>query len=255
MQKQEHGKKVWSLLSRYKDPAAEVWVFQDDGDRRALSLAIGVCDTLMLEKPSTISKFPDESWRAEDKTAAPNPHIGSVTKASKSLVIGQVGDWVWQSECRHGCGWVDKAEYLWLVRGDMRLGQFEPSGRDSPAQEKTAAVPAEHKAKAGRGWSRSAAAWMSRRLPSESLLPTANALRHPATVKAITRQNQCRVAAALSLRIARANSSSTNRPGALLGDVDGAATRPKNGRIGPTRDYHVAIAKWTEARCLGRRRG
>jgi hypothetical protein len=92
MHKQEHGKKVWSLLSRYTDPAAEVWVFQDDGgqDRRALSVALAVCDTVSLERASSVFKVGDDGWRADEKMAPPNPHAYAVTKSAKGLVIGQI---------------------------------------------------------------------------------------------------------------------------------------------------------------------
>src|SRR5262249_9743748 len=53
------GKRLWALLTRHRDLPPEVFVFQDGGDRRALSLALGVCDSLALDRRETIYR-PDD---------------------------------------------------------------------------------------------------------------------------------------------------------------------------------------------------
>lgn len=85
MQK-EQGKKLWSLLLKKRDPAAQVWVFQDDGDDRALSMAFAVCDALRLDRDTTIYRpsFPENKYKGE---TAPNRHVYQVTLSSRSMVI------------------------------------------------------------------------------------------------------------------------------------------------------------------------
>jgi hypothetical protein len=50
--RQEGGKALWRFLLKKRDPAATVYVFADQGgtDRRALSLALAVCDTMGLPR-------------------------------------------------------------------------------------------------------------------------------------------------------------------------------------------------------------
>jgi hypothetical protein len=46
------GKALWRFLLKKRDPAATVYVFAGQGgtDRRALSLALAVCDTMGLPR-------------------------------------------------------------------------------------------------------------------------------------------------------------------------------------------------------------
>ncbi len=81
------GKKLWSFLLKKRDPAAEVWVLQDDGDRRALSGAIAICHALRLPETSTIHRIADPDWKFDLKVGAPNPHVHAVVLKARGMVI------------------------------------------------------------------------------------------------------------------------------------------------------------------------
>src|SRR5262249_2321559 len=86
----DHGKKFWAFLCRHRDPHPEVFVIADEGgqDRRALSPALGVCDTLRLPR-SAIVKPGDLDWQVGDKDTPANLHVHDIVKASRGLVVGQ----------------------------------------------------------------------------------------------------------------------------------------------------------------------
>lgn len=79
------GKKLWTFLRRQRGGTPEVIVLQDDGDRRALSIACAICDTLYLERSSTIYNVNGAAPQRHD--APPNRHVYEVTKRSRALVL------------------------------------------------------------------------------------------------------------------------------------------------------------------------
>ncbi len=54
LMRRDHGKRLWAFLAKHRDPPPEVFVIADDGDRRALSLALAVCDALGLDRAATV---------------------------------------------------------------------------------------------------------------------------------------------------------------------------------------------------------
>ena len=84
----ELGKKFWSFLLRRRDPFPGVIVLQDDGDRRALSMAYGIVDVLGLWRAKTIYRLQDSEWRAGPSDQAPNRHVYEIMKKSRELVVG-----------------------------------------------------------------------------------------------------------------------------------------------------------------------
>lgn len=82
----DHGKKFWSLILRRWDPPLEVVVIQDQGDRRALSMAYALCDGLHLDR-SVIYKAGQEDWRATREDKPPNRYICDMAKSSRNLVV------------------------------------------------------------------------------------------------------------------------------------------------------------------------
>ncbi len=81
------GKKLWSCLTRRRGWAPEVFVLQDDGDRRAISLAYAICDVLRMERSQTIFKVNGEEWGAQQKEPPPNKHVYEMAKRSRVMVI------------------------------------------------------------------------------------------------------------------------------------------------------------------------
>jgi predicted phage terminase large subunit-like protein len=83
----EMGKKLWSQLLRRRDPIAEVFVLQDENERRALSVAYGIADALDLPRRESIYRLSDLDWMAQPKDPAPNRHIYDMTKRTRAAVI------------------------------------------------------------------------------------------------------------------------------------------------------------------------
>ena len=80
----ENGKKLWSFLTKKRPENYEVLVFQDDGDKRAISVAYAVADTLRIPRSVIyLSSDPDN----KNEGVAPNRHVFAVTKSSRSFVI------------------------------------------------------------------------------------------------------------------------------------------------------------------------
>jgi predicted phage terminase large subunit-like protein len=84
---QEIGKKLWSFLLRKRDPAPGAFVLQDDGDRRALSMAYAICDVLRLGRSNAIYKATGAEWRAQDGDARPNQRVYEMTKRTRGMVV------------------------------------------------------------------------------------------------------------------------------------------------------------------------
>ena len=80
----DHGKALWAFLLKKRDPAPQVIVFCDQGDRRAYALACGVADSLRLPR-SFIHRSADPDSLCNDPPA--NQHAYAMIKASRSLVI------------------------------------------------------------------------------------------------------------------------------------------------------------------------
>src|SRR5262249_12673462 len=92
MDKQEHAKKIWSLLTRFElgTVMPEVVVITDQGgtDRRAESIALGISDTVALKREDSISRLGDESFKSKKEDQAPNQHVYQTIKSARHLVIG-----------------------------------------------------------------------------------------------------------------------------------------------------------------------
>ena len=86
----DHGKKLWGLLTRTRPKYASTIIVQDDGDRRALSVGLALCDALRLPRESTLFRVGDSEWKAGAKDPAPNAHVFNVVKGSRAMVIGNV---------------------------------------------------------------------------------------------------------------------------------------------------------------------
>lgn len=84
----EQGKRLWAFLLKKRDPAATLWVFVDDGDRRALSVALAVSDALGLARDVTIYRPTDEEWVATKDDQPPNAHVYAVARGGRNMVVG-----------------------------------------------------------------------------------------------------------------------------------------------------------------------
>ncbi len=84
----EQGKKLWAFLLRKRDPAPDVYIFVDDGDRRSLSVAYAVCDVLRLARNSSLylPSDNDNTYSHTDK-AAPNQHVYQMVKTTRGMVM------------------------------------------------------------------------------------------------------------------------------------------------------------------------
>jgi len=80
----EHGKQLWRLLSKKRDPGPEAVVFCDRGDRRALSAAVAVAETLRLDKGAVYAVGDEEG---APPGPASNLHVADMVRLSRGLVI------------------------------------------------------------------------------------------------------------------------------------------------------------------------
>lgn len=81
----EHGKRLWRLLTQHRDPPWQICVLCDGGDRRALSAAYAVADTLRLSRAGHIYQVSDPDGKHEQ--APPNRHIYELVQASRGMVM------------------------------------------------------------------------------------------------------------------------------------------------------------------------
>lgn len=83
----DHGKQLWSFLLRKREPAAEVFVIQDDGDNRGLSAALAISDAMHLQRSSSVfcPAKADTVYGVGD--AAPNKHVYETIKISRGMVL------------------------------------------------------------------------------------------------------------------------------------------------------------------------
>jgi predicted phage terminase large subunit-like protein len=81
------GKKLWSFLLRKRGPAPAVFVLQDDGDRRALSLAYAIADVLGLRRSAAICRLGKDGWQAQPGDVPPNRHVYEMTRRTRNKVV------------------------------------------------------------------------------------------------------------------------------------------------------------------------
>lgn len=83
----EHGKKLWAFLQRKRPRNWDTLVIQDDGgqDRRALSLALAVCEQWGRKPENTVFRLdaPDNKVQG----VPPNAHVFHITKQGRMLVV------------------------------------------------------------------------------------------------------------------------------------------------------------------------
>jgi predicted phage terminase large subunit-like protein len=84
----EMGKRLWSFVTRRRDPAAGAVILTDDGagDRRAESVALGMA-TAMWNPPAAVVKVSDPETDLAGSPAS-NPYLAKIVKDSAALVVG-----------------------------------------------------------------------------------------------------------------------------------------------------------------------
>lgn len=78
------GKKFWAFLTRKRQQSPTVLVFQDEGDRRALSLAMGVCEIMRIPRDITIECLDGSDTKRDG--IAPNAHVYDMCLATRHMV-------------------------------------------------------------------------------------------------------------------------------------------------------------------------
>jgi hypothetical protein len=83
------GKLVWSAITRRRDPPVEAMVFceQGEGDARAFSVALAVCDVLGLKREETLVRTALQDITVKKGEPPPNVHAYESIKAGRSLVL------------------------------------------------------------------------------------------------------------------------------------------------------------------------
>lgn len=82
----QDGKKFWSFFLRKRDPAPEVLVIVDHGDRRALSAACGVCEVQRIPQKDAVYRVGVVNNEVWDGTP-PNSHVCGIVRTSRHLVL------------------------------------------------------------------------------------------------------------------------------------------------------------------------
>jgi hypothetical protein len=86
----DHAVKVWAFVNRVLSgkhhPPPEALVFSDEGDRRALSVALAVCDGLRLPR-SVIHLVGDPDRKHTEKDERTNPHVHRVIREARYAVV------------------------------------------------------------------------------------------------------------------------------------------------------------------------
>jgi predicted phage terminase large subunit-like protein len=84
----ETGKRLWGCLLRKRDRPIAVIVVADGGgsDRRALSVALAICDLLRLPRPK-ICRACDLDWKATPDYKAPNEYVYAMTKSTRETIV------------------------------------------------------------------------------------------------------------------------------------------------------------------------
>jgi predicted phage terminase large subunit-like protein len=84
------GKRLWSFLTRSRGEAPQGVLFVDQGDRRALSVALAVADMSGLDKAKALWQPTQLEWQATRDMRAPNQHVYRIVRESKLSVIGEL---------------------------------------------------------------------------------------------------------------------------------------------------------------------
>jgi hypothetical protein len=79
-------KKLWAFLRRRRDPFPDLIIIQDEGDRRALSLGLAVCEGLGLDKDATLY-CPSMLDAKFNGMPPPNRHVFEICKAARYMVM------------------------------------------------------------------------------------------------------------------------------------------------------------------------
>lgn len=86
--KPEQAKRLWSFVLKKREPVAELIVVQDQGDRRALSVALALCDTLRLSRRAIVARLDVEpDWEIKTDYEPPNRHVFAQVQAGRGLVV------------------------------------------------------------------------------------------------------------------------------------------------------------------------
>ena len=78
----EQGRKLWGFLTRQRQVPIGCYLFQDEGDNRAASLALGYVKIRWWE-PNVIERVGVEEVYREP----PNPFLFDLMKSTRSMVI------------------------------------------------------------------------------------------------------------------------------------------------------------------------
>jgi phage terminase large subunit-like protein len=84
----EQGKKLWSFLTRKREPAAEIVVIADEGDRRALSVCQALTDIMRLPRTAIcLAEDLDQSDVSLIEGEPENEHAYQIVRASRGMVM------------------------------------------------------------------------------------------------------------------------------------------------------------------------
>ncbi len=83
----QEAKKLWRMLMKKREQQANLIVIVDEGDRRALSVGLAVCDGLNLQRSSSIHRVGLEDWKAEKGTKPENSHVYECVRNARNLIM------------------------------------------------------------------------------------------------------------------------------------------------------------------------
>lgn len=86
MMQDSHGKQVWSFLLKKRDPSADLWVIVDEGDGRALSAAMAVCDSCNMDRKKTLYTPSDPEYDFAGQKAK-HRHVYEMTRACRHKIV------------------------------------------------------------------------------------------------------------------------------------------------------------------------
>ncbi len=81
----DHARKLWVFLTKKRDKVPLALVFQDDGDRRAMSMAQAVCQILGRKPESTLVSLLNVDIKVGGDP--PNKFVFDLVKLGRSLVM------------------------------------------------------------------------------------------------------------------------------------------------------------------------
>ncbi len=82
----DHGKAIWRFLLKDRGPAPGLFVFVDQGDRRAESVAKAVADVLRLPRKASVHFAASDNVEGASASPAPNAHVYEVMKSARGLL-------------------------------------------------------------------------------------------------------------------------------------------------------------------------